>query len=136
MHLEPNSAQPQPVHAGLTEPITARWPTAKGGWLWASGDGRPLQTSNLIALRYVDADGSPVAYPANPNGSVLNIAALCNPAGNVLGLMPHPENHVFPWQHPRPGGKGAGGLRLFINGVKAYVNAPRIAQAVPCHSSG
>ncbi len=62
----------------------------------------------------------PISYPANPNGSILDIAALCNPAGNVLGLMPHPENHIFPWQHPRAhrGERGMLGLRLFENGIK------------------
>ncbi len=37
-----------------------------------------------------------------------------------MGLMPHPEDHVFPWQHPRwlRGEKGMDGLRLFKNGVK------------------
>jgi phosphoribosylformylglycinamidine synthase len=51
---------------------------------------------------------------------VLDIAALCNPAGNVMGLMPHPENHIFPWQHPRThrGEAGMDGLRLFANGIK------------------
>ncbi|MBK8985849.1 MAG: phosphoribosylformylglycinamidine synthase subunit PurQ [Chloroflexi bacterium] len=63
---------------------------------------------------------SEIAYPFNPNGSVADIAALCNPAGNVMGLMPHPENHIFPWQHPRfhRGERGMSGLGLFVNGVK------------------
>lgn len=76
-----------------------------------------LQRQGLVALTYARPDGAAVAYPANPNGSVLEIAGLCNQAGNVLGLMPHPENHLFPWQHPR-GEQGMPGLRLFANGVK------------------
>jgi phosphoribosylformylglycinamidine (FGAM) synthase-like amidotransferase family enzyme len=69
---------------------------------------------------YTDADGQTVGYPANPNGSAYNIAGLCNTAGNVFGLMPHPEDHIFPWQHPRwrRGEIGMDGLRLFKNGVK------------------
>ncbi|NMB55846.1 MAG: phosphoribosylformylglycinamidine synthase, partial [Leptolinea sp.] len=44
---------------------------------------------------------------------------LCNPEGNVLGLMPHPENHVFPFQSPdRRSCETYSGLPLFINGVK------------------
>ena len=80
-----------------------------------------FQAQHLIPLTYVNRDGSPAEYPANPNGSVFNIAALCNPAGNVMGLMPHPENHIFPWQHPRwrRGEGGMLGLRLFENGIKA-----------------
>ncbi|GAB4510050.1 MAG: hypothetical protein OHK0046_06140 [Anaerolineae bacterium] len=79
-----------------------------------------LKTDGLIALTYVDAAGNPVDYPGNPNGSVAGIAGLCNPVGNVFGLMPHPENHIFPWQHPRHHRKeqGLDGLRLFKNGIK------------------
>ena len=79
-----------------------------------------LQAQGLIALTYVNGDGSHAEYPANPNGSVSNIAGLCNPQGNVLGLMPHPEDHVFAWQHPRRhrGEAGLLGLRLFENALR------------------
>lgn len=81
-----------------------------------------LTANDQIALTYVHPDGSPANgdYPANPNGSILDIAGICNPAGNVLGLMPHPENHIHPWQHPRHarGESGGSGLALFENGVK------------------
>jgi phosphoribosylformylglycinamidine synthase I len=81
-----------------------------------------LSAAGQIALVYAHPDGSPArgAYPANPNGSILDIAGICNPAGNVLGLMPHPENHVLPFQHPRwTRGEGrCSGLPLFVNGVK------------------
>jgi phosphoribosylformylglycinamidine synthase I len=54
------------------------------------GDGRYLPPPDLdptqIVLRYVD----------NPNGSVEGIAGVCNEAGNVMGLMPHPEHAVDP----------------------------------------
>jgi len=75
-----------------------------------------------IALGYVHKNGSPAKgeYPANPNGSIMDIAGICNPQGNVLGLMPHPENHIFDYQHPHHtrGEKGNSGLSLFENGVK------------------
>lgn len=81
-----------------------------------------LAAADQIALTYTHPDGSPAngEYPANPNGSLLDIAGICNPAGNVLGLMPHPENHIRPWQHPRHtrGESGGSGLALFENGVK------------------
>lgn len=80
-----------------------------------------LQSLNQIALTYVHPNGSPAngEYPANPNGSVLDIAGICNPQGNALGLMPHPENHIYPHQHPQwtRGVKGNSGLALFENGV-------------------
>lgn len=78
-----------------------------------------LAQNGQIALTYATADGSPIGYPSNPNGSVAHIAGLCNPQGNVMGLMPHPENHVFAWQRPRyPQEQGNDGLILFKNAVK------------------
>jgi len=77
-----------------------------------------IERSGLVAVRYVGG-----GYPANPNGSINNIAGISNPAGNVLGLMPHPENHVVTAQHPqRHRGHQTGlGLRLFENGVRHAV---------------
>ncbi|WP_448574651.1 phosphoribosylformylglycinamidine synthase subunit PurQ [Thermomicrobium sp.] len=49
-----------------------------------------LETNGQVVFRYVDADGLPTPE-ANPNGSVANIAGVCNERGNVVGLMPHPE---------------------------------------------
>ncbi|MCS7250838.1 MAG: phosphoribosylformylglycinamidine synthase subunit PurL [Anaerolineae bacterium] len=79
-----------------------------------------LEAQGLIALTYVDPDGQPASYPFNPNGSQRGIAGICNAAGNVLGLMPHPEDHIFPWQHPRwrRGESGGLGLILFQNALR------------------
>jgi phosphoribosylformylglycinamidine synthase len=78
--------------------------------------------NDQIALTYIHSDGSPAngEYPINPNGSIHDIAGICNPQGNVLGLMPHPENHIYPHQHPQwtRGVKGNSGLNLFENGVR------------------
>lgn len=81
-----------------------------------------LEQDNLVALRYVDAAGRPAGsrYPLNPNGSVADIAGICNARGNVLGLMPHPEDHILPIQNPL-GGSGRLGLALFqaiIRGIE------------------
>ena len=51
---------------------------------------RRLQEEGQIMLRYCDARGE-TTDEANPNGSLDNIAAVCNSAGNVFGMMPHPE---------------------------------------------
>lgn len=98
----------------------------------AHGEGN-FQTSELfplssfldndqIALTYTHPNGTPANgdYPINPNGSIQDIAGICNPQGNVLGLMPHPENHIYSWQHPRHtrGETKGSGLKLFENGVK------------------
>lgn len=81
-----------------------------------------LEADDQIALLYVRPNGHAADehYPTNPNGSVADIAGICNPRGNVLGLMPHPENHIFAYQHPRHtrGESGQLGLALFVNGVK------------------
>jgi phosphoribosylformylglycinamidine synthase subunit PurQ / glutaminase len=51
---------------------------------------KQLQDQNRIVFRYATEDGE-VNAAANPNGSLDNIAGICNEGGNVLGMMPHPE---------------------------------------------
>lgn len=81
-----------------------------------------LRANEQIALRYVRENGVAAngAYPVNPNGSADDIAGVCNERGNVLGLMPHPEDHIFRYQHPHHtrGEQGQAGLRLFETGVQ------------------
>ncbi len=79
-----------------------------------------LTANDQIALTYQRPDNAPAGgvYPYNPNGSVADIAGICNPAGNVLGLMPHPEDHIFPFQNPnRIQRNNHSGLVMFKNGV-------------------
>ena len=70
-----------------------------------------LRSNDQIALRY----SSP-----NPNGSVADIAGICDSSGLVLGLMPHPEDHIVQRQHPQfiRGHRGGIGLGLFQAGVR------------------
>jgi phosphoribosylformylglycinamidine synthase len=49
-----------------------------------------LEREGRVVFRYVESDGR-VTLQANPNGSLNNIAGVCNQRGNVVGLMPHPE---------------------------------------------
>jgi phosphoribosylformylglycinamidine synthase I len=49
-----------------------------------------LEDAGQVVFRYVDEQGRPTPE-ANPNGSRNNIAGICNPSGNVLGIMPHPD---------------------------------------------
>jgi phosphoribosylformylglycinamidine synthase len=85
---------------------------------------RDLEHSRLIVLRYVGPSGEPGSYPLNPNGSEDGVAGVCDETGRVLGLMPHPERHVLPTQHPfwtRLGLAEEGdGLRLFRNAVSFF----------------
>lgn len=60
-----------------------------------------LKRNKQIVFQYVNADGSAPSYPMNPNGSVDDIAGICDPSGRILGLMPHPERHLHPTHHPQ-----------------------------------
>ena len=148
--LDPR-AQPAGADTGATQQVTltrnqsgrfeCRWVELEPGGesIWtrdldehvhcpvAHGEGRfvapdatlaEIERRGLVAVRYV-GDG----YPANPNGSLNDIAGICNPGGNVLGLMPHPENHIVAEQHPQRhrGRRPGSGLALFANGVRHAV---------------
>jgi phosphoribosylformylglycinamidine synthase len=108
---------------GLDELIEC--PVAHGEGNFQTSELFPLSSfleHDQIALIYTHVNGSPAnsVYPLNPNGSIQDIAGICNPQGNVLGLMPHPENHIHPHQHPQwtRGINHHSGLALFKNGVK------------------
>lgn len=118
VRLEPQAQSPCLFTEGLDEPVYC--PVAHGEGRVVARDPQALWDAELVALTYIDTNHEPAAYPGNPNGSDLNIAGLTNAAGNVLGLMPHPENHIFAWQHPnwRRGETGMLGLRLFQNAIK------------------
>jgi phosphoribosylformylglycinamidine synthase subunit PurQ / glutaminase len=83
-----------------------------------------LEQAGQVVLRFVDDAGQPGPYPVNPNGSQGNVAGLSDPTGRVLGLMPHPERHVLPTQHPRWTRLGLAeegdGLRIFRNAVRFF----------------
>ena len=70
-------------------------PVAHGEGRFTSGTpGRiaALARAGQTPLRYADADGAlATGFPANPNGAAGAVAAVCNAAGNVLAMMPHPE---------------------------------------------
>jgi len=93
----------------------------------AHGEGKfvaaPDVLPNLnIVLYYTDEQGNREAgYPYNPNGSVRNIAGICDSSGRVFALMPHPERHIRGTQHPqwtRFGAKKYGdGFQIFMNAV-------------------
>ena len=113
--LDANSASKsfwlEGLDAGLDTPVAH----GEGRFMCDDETLAALEADGLIALRY-----SGDSYPFNPNGSAGSIAGITNAHGNVLGLMPHPENHVFDWQHPRfaRGEKGRSGLTLFENAIR------------------
>lgn len=74
----------------------------EGKLLFADTDTRQrVAEHHLNCLMYVDEEGKPTdRYPFNPNGSELNCAGLCDPSGQILGLMPHPEAFLSFYNHP------------------------------------
>jgi phosphoribosylformylglycinamidine synthase I len=76
-----------------------------------------------VALYYADETGNiRVGYPHNPNGSVNNIAGICDATGRIFALMPHPERFIRWTQHPRwirePRRDYGDGFRIFLNAVE------------------
>lgn len=80
-----------------------------------------LHNNDQIAFRYTTSTGTPAMgqYPHNPNGSIDDIAGICDDSGVVLGMMPHPENHVIARQGKSVGAVNQSTLAidLFRNGV-------------------
>jgi len=81
----------------------------------AHGEGRLLlpenYNENQTVLRYGSPSGTE-EYPANPNGSPMGRAGICDPSGRILGLMPHPERAIYAWLGSEDG------LKIFKSGVE------------------
>ncbi len=104
-------------------------PVAHGeGQFVFTGDIVSLQNNGQLPLLYASSTAEtpePINYPDNPNGSVGNVAGICNTQGNVFGLMPHPERYVNAMQHPLRRGQindQGDGLLIFQNAYN-YVQA-------------
>jgi phosphoribosylformylglycinamidine synthase len=76
-----------------------------------------LEQNGQVVFRYSRPDGL-VVPDANPNGSIHNIAGIVNQAGNVLGMMPHPERV----SEPELG--GTDGLLLFKSVIASFTGVP------------
>lgn len=116
VHLAVNPACRASFLSEIREPIFC--PVAHGEGNFQVADASTLaelEAEKLIAFRYVDENGVPAGgrYPVNPNGSVADIAGICNRRGNVVGLMPHPEDHLLAIQNPVSAHSNRLGLRLF-----------------------
>ncbi len=97
-----------------------------------------LFEKNQVALQYAGPDGLPAdgVFPHNPNGSLRDIAGICDTTGRIFGLMPHPEAFNHPTNHPdwtrlkeekRRSGEGfdsdpTPGIRMLQNGVHFIKN--------------
>jgi phosphoribosylformylglycinamidine synthase I len=96
----------------------------------AHGEGKVMAEAETldklnVVVRYTDKKGDVQAgYPCNPNGSVDNIAGICDASGRIFALMPHPERFIHWNQHPRwtrevPREWGDG-LGIFRNAVEWF----------------
>ena len=81
-----------PFTARLDKESLLRMPVAHGEGCYLADEATlaALRTNGQIVFRYVDESGR-VTQESNPNGSMLNIAGICNEARNVVGMMPHPD---------------------------------------------
>lgn len=94
-----------------------------------------LRSNDQIVFTYTKEDGSPAdrEYPYNPNGALMDIAGICDPSGRILGIMPHPERHLFFYNRPdyalrkdmlKREGKEipeeGEGVKLFRNAIKYF----------------
>lgn len=94
-----------------------------------------LEEESQVVLRYADSEGIPAGgrFPENPNGSLEDIAGICDPTGRVFGLMPHPEAFNHWTNHPdwtrhkeyyrrkqRSYPNEGGGIQVFRNAVDYF----------------
>jgi phosphoribosylformylglycinamidine synthase subunit PurQ / glutaminase len=81
-----------------------------------------LDQYGQLALRYADVGGMQMPY--NPNGSMADVAGICDLSGRVFGLMPHPESYIDFTQHPqwtrREDRSEGQGLAIFRNAVHYF----------------
>lgn len=113
-----------------------RMPVAHGeGKFTASKDVlNRLNENGQIVFKYAKGEGlANGEFPFNPNGSMLDIAGICNETGRIFGLMPHPERNIFSTQPDdwalqkeilkRKGGSmpaGGAGMQIFRNAVDFF----------------
>ena len=96
---------------------------------------KDLEEKNQVVVRYADSEGNSAngSYPENPNGSMNDIAGVCDSTGRVFGLMPHPEAYNHWTNHPnwtllkeryRRGGEPypqeGYGIQIFRNAVEYF----------------
>jgi phosphoribosylformylglycinamidine synthase len=107
----------------------------EGNFTSPSGILERIENENCVTMRYVKPDGAPAGgeFPSNPNGSLNDIASICDTTGRIMGMMPHPERGMFftqrdDWplkmeQAKRNGEvlpEEADGIRIFRNAVEYY----------------
>jgi phosphoribosylformylglycinamidine synthase len=128
VHLKPTSDQC--VFLRGIEQIYLPMAHAEGRFLFRDDASRQhLAAEGQLALRYCSPNGETsediLSFPTNPNGAQSNIAGICDASGRIFGLMPHPERHLFPTNHPQwtrreTQPEHGEGLKLFQNAVDYF----------------
>ena len=112
------SGKPTPFTRGIPAGRILRMPVAHAEGRYVHPELERVEREGRVIFRYVDAGGGATAS-ANPNGSMGNVAGICNAAGNVVGLMPHPERAAEPVL-------GSADGRMLFDALKAVVEgSPR-----------
>jgi phosphoribosylformylglycinamidine synthase subunit PurQ / glutaminase len=132
VNLKVNAASPCVFTRGLDR-IDLPVRHGEGKFYATAAEIRALAEGGQIVAQYADEEGNRAGgrWPQNPNGSLEDIAAICDPTGRVFGLMPHPEAHHHPTNHPswsrskealgrrgKPLPAEGQGLRIFKNAVE------------------
>jgi phosphoribosylformylglycinamidine synthase len=120
--LKPNPKSPCIFTRGMNKVISIPVAHAEGKFI--TDNNKTLQNikeNNQIVFTYCDENGKKAKYPYNPNGSVAEIAGICDASGRIFGLMPHPERassiYQYPNWHTLKGKFEPDGLKVFVNAV-------------------
>ena len=135
VHLKVNHQSPCIFTKGLDR---LEFPIRHGEGKFVTTD-EILQTlvkDQQVVVQYALPDGSPAqgSFPENPNGSIKDIAGICDPSGRIFGLMPHPEAYNSWTNHPnwtrhkelikrgavKPPVGAAPGVQIFKNAVDYF----------------
>jgi phosphoribosylformylglycinamidine synthase len=134
VHLKVETGSPCVFTRGL-EPLELPVRHGEGKFYAEESVIKDLEEKNQVVLRYADSEGNSAngSYPENPNGSMNDIAGICDSTGRVFGLMPHPEAYNHWTNHPnwtlfkeryRRGGEPypqeGYGIQIFRNAVNYF----------------
>jgi len=103
-YLKVDAASPSIFTAGIEKGIYLPVRHGEGKFVCDSPETLArIEAQHLAVLKYSGPDyaEATMEFPANPNGAQNAVAALCDPTGRLMGLMPHPEAFVHYTQHPR-----------------------------------
>ena len=127
VHLKADRNSPCVWTKGLADIIELPVAHAEGKFMADSKTLKALGDNHQIVFRYVNAQGQlPDGYPESPNGSMENIAGICDATGRIFGLMPHPERFLTLDHNPRAqrmkGANPPDGNIIFKNAVNYVKN--------------